>query len=269
MKKQLFIFTILFVAFQTILSQNLEVIYHTDFTRNAANPRSMYGDQTVLNISSGCSEFYSVFKDKIDALTIKMQKEGASNDRILQERRKLSPGYIYFRIYKNLPKKGKLTFTDWLIHNDYGKYTEDLEKPLWKIEKASKEIIGNTCQKATAHFRGRIWTAWYTTNIPVQEGPWKLWGLPGLILEAYDSDSLYRFVAIGIKNTTERNISIREKQYINCSRGEYMKEKNRIEENLIAALTNSSTMKIVLTDSSGKKITPKSNKYINIEIDEK
>lgn len=58
----------------------------------------------------------------------------------------------------------------------------------WKIEKNTKLIGKFICKKATANFRGREYTAWYTTEIPVPFGPWKLHGLPGLILEAYDTN---------------------------------------------------------------------------------
>ncbi len=58
----------------------------------------------------------------------------------------------------------------------------------WKILKETKKIGKFTCQKAIANFRGRNYTAWFTPDIPVPYGPWKLQGLPGLILEAYDTN---------------------------------------------------------------------------------
>ncbi|MFD0931675.1 GLPGLI family protein [Psychroflexus salinarum] len=58
----------------------------------------------------------------------------------------------------------------------------------WDITDETKKIGRYEVQKATAHFRGRDYTAWFTSEIPLPYGPWKLVGLPGLILEAYDTD---------------------------------------------------------------------------------
>lgn len=58
----------------------------------------------------------------------------------------------------------------------------------WKIEKEIKKVGKFTCQKARANFRGRNYIAWFMSDIPLPFGPWKLQGLPGLILEAYDTD---------------------------------------------------------------------------------
>lgn len=64
---------------------------------------------------------------------------------------------------------------------------EKTQKINWSIEEETKIIGGYECQKATTHFRGRDYTVWFTTKIPVPYGPWKLQGLPGAILEAYDT----------------------------------------------------------------------------------
>ena len=59
---------------------------------------------------------------------------------------------------------------------------------VWNTTNETKKIGTFICNKATTSFRGRDYTAWFTLKIPVSFGPWKLNGLPGLILEAYDTD---------------------------------------------------------------------------------
>ncbi len=90
-----------------------------------------------------------------------------------------------------------------IIEEDYfdmtpWRYKEIWEKPEWETTDESKEILGYQCFKATTEYRGRRWTAWFAPEIPVQEGPWKLCGLPGLILEAYDEGRDYVFEGNGI-----------------------------------------------------------------------
>ncbi len=72
----------------------------------------------------------------------------------------------------------------------------------WKIENEFKEIIGYKCQKATVNYRGRNYIAFFTTEIPFQNGPWKFCNLPGLILEVYSTDNVLNIIAykIQIKN---------------------------------------------------------------------
>ncbi|NGP89590.1 GLPGLI family protein [Fodinibius halophilus] len=71
----------------------------------------------------------------------------------------------------------------------------------WNISDSTKKIGNYTVQKATASFRGRSYTAWFTPEIPVPFGPWKLNGLPGLILEAYDQSGNIYFSATTITFT--------------------------------------------------------------------
>jgi GLPGLI family protein len=56
----------------------------------------------------------------------------------------------------------------------------------WKILDEAKLIKSYKCYKAVSHFRGRNYTAWFTTDIKIIDAPWKFYGLPGLIMDIYD-----------------------------------------------------------------------------------
>lgn len=71
----------------------------------------------------------------------------------------------------------------------------------WDVVKETKLIAGYTCTKAITKFRGREWVAWFASDLPLPFGPWKLHGLPGIILEAHDDSERYTFKVIGIQQT--------------------------------------------------------------------
>lgn len=71
-------------------------------------------------------------------------------------------------------------------------YAEPFDELQWNVvEDSTKTVLGYECVMATAGYHGRTWTAWFSPEIPVQDGPWKLRGLPGLILEAAASPEIY------------------------------------------------------------------------------
>lgn len=82
----------------------------------------------------------------------------------------------------------KQTMWSNLLYGEQVYVKESTPKMNWKIEKETKKIGSFVCKKATSFFRGRNYIAWFTPTIPLPFGPWKLNGLPGIILEAYDKD---------------------------------------------------------------------------------
>jgi len=80
---------------------------------------------------------------------------------------------------------------------------KDNPKISWKIEKETKNSSSLQLQKATAKFGGRNWIAWFSKDIPFQEGPYKFHGLPGLIVEIYDDRKNYHFSLNKSENFTE------------------------------------------------------------------
>lgn len=79
-------------------------------------------------------------------------------------------------------------------------YDESLSEMQWEISDSTASILGYDCQSATADYHGRKWKAWFSAEIPVPFGPWKLHGLPGLILKA-EADNGTTFQATGIEKT--------------------------------------------------------------------
>ncbi|MDM1071282.1 GLPGLI family protein [Empedobacter brevis] len=84
------------------------------------------------------------------------------------------------------------------------KFTEDLLKKgflindstllvKWTLVDESKQIDGFSCKKAITNFRGRNWEVWYTPDIPMYYGPWKFYGLPGLIVSAKEENEKFWF----------------------------------------------------------------------------
>ena len=100
----------------------------------------------------------------------------------------------------------KKTILSNLLYGNQIYIKETSTKIEWKITKESKKIGKFNSFKATGAFRGRFYTAWFTREIPIPFGPWKLNGLPGLILEAYDKN---KNVYWGFKSI---NYPIKDKQ---------------------------------------------------------
>ena len=76
---------------------------------------------------------------------------------------------------------------------------DTLVRIIWTLTNRQKRIGRFACQQAEALFRGRKYEAWFTTEVPVSVGPWKLQGLPGLILEAYDDKNEVHYLFDGIE----------------------------------------------------------------------
>lgn len=86
------------------------------------------------------------------------------------------------------------------VYYEYRKYSEPIEQRDWEVCGDSiKTILGYDCVMAEGDYHGRRWKAWFAPELPIDAGPWKLLGLPGLILEAADTTGQYRFTATGIE----------------------------------------------------------------------
>lgn len=72
-------------------------------------------------------------------------------------------------------------------------YQEPPGSLTWAIGPATATIAGYACQRATTTFGGRTWEAWFAREVPVADGPYKFYGLPGLIVKVGDGRGQYVF----------------------------------------------------------------------------
>lgn len=107
-------------------------------------------------------------------------------------------------VYKNYPEVGQMTCCQHVGldgmggQNDYMFFVESMPSFEWVLEDGDSIVCTYACQRAATSFRGRHWTVWFAPELSWQDGPWKLCGLPGLILKATDDTGSFCFEAIEI-----------------------------------------------------------------------
>lgn len=164
-------------------------------------------DWLVLQIGKNMSKCYSYYSMQVDSIfaspdrdVILRQQINAAIGSKTEWPHKRMKAYVY----KNYPQ-GKMTVTDGLLMQDYI-YEDTLYAQNWVIQDSSKLILGHECQKAVCHYRGHCWTAWFAMDIPITDGPWKLCGLPGLIMEATTEDNSHAFKLLGMEKVSKKPI---------------------------------------------------------------
>ena len=100
-------------------------------------------------------------------------------------------------VWTNYPD-GQVTVRDAIIPNIYE--TREERKPInWELIDDTLTVAGYLCKTATCQLHGRNWTALYSEDIPTSAGPWKLCGLPGLILKAEADGGIHRFTLASLQ----------------------------------------------------------------------
>lgn len=137
--------------------------------------------------------------------------------------------YSYFEgdyeLAKNLPSEGELMFKgDIRSDRDKRYYVEDIPDYGWELLDADTVICDYPCQKAQMTFRGRTWIVWYSQELPYSDGPWKLCGLPGLILQAQDLKGDFSFTAFKIAKCEDEKITIKTNGYVKTTPRQFVED---------------------------------------------
>ena len=125
--------------------------------------------------------------------------------------------------YQNLTTK-TLKFAENFAPGSKLSVVDNMSPISWKLSKNTKKIQNIQCFSAQAEYRGRVWTAWYAPSIPISSGPWLLYGLPGMILEAEDLSKTVKFICEGVIIPSE-NVEVSEPKS-NSSDGKFINGKD-------------------------------------------
>ena len=178
-------------------AQTNRFFYDYKFVPDINSKTDVKTEMMVLDINSKGSSYYSHATFVADSIQkADIEKQIQINPGSINIKKSENPGQISFKVTKDYP--GFKTYLFRKISSDQYKIGED-SKPEWKISDEKQKIGEYNTQKATTSFGGREWTAWFTQEIPFQDGPYKFYGLPGLIVKIEDETKTHSMTLAGNK----------------------------------------------------------------------
>lgn len=221
--------------------------------------------QTVLLIGRSYSMFTDYYKYKVDSL----------NDASIDNGQNLMSVVPVMMAY------GRKKNFDCVILTDFMRKNETVQQKIgmddyqysdgpvvtWKIAETDSVIEGHPCRKAVCNLRGRNYTAFYATDIPLPYGPYKFGGLPGLIMTVYDDRGDYKFELNGLEVCENLKLPI---YYYNgpdirkTTREKTMKAEKNSKDNPLASLM-ASGLQIEMSEDVKASVQPKPYNPIELE----
>ncbi|MBV8325018.1 GLPGLI family protein [Chryseobacterium sp.] len=195
------IYTVLFIAYAHFYhAQNIHVFYELKY-RSASNDTTVRKEDMLLTIDakSQKSIFQSRGKTVNDSIYRAINSEpNPSSSFISNLEQKLIPYSFYGKIIKN-PAENSYLSIESVMRNLY-KVPYQFNTT-WTLLPGTKKILKYECKNASIEFAGRKWIAWYSSEIPLTDGPYKFRGLPGLILEISSVDGDYTYTLRGLQKS--------------------------------------------------------------------
>lgn len=260
-KKSLFLFV--FLNFFKVFSQpldtaNISIYYSLSHARDTMFLNKFTTENFVLHIGKKMSVYKTMDQAAADsARNAVMEKARINFERTGQMNvnmfgvKTATPTLIYKNAVTNT-----FIFVDPFMSVNY--LIESPKMPVinWTITEETKQVQTLTCQKATAKFRGRDYEAWFCSAIPYNNGPWKFGGLPGLIVEVYDTKKQIIFSLNRIEDNKNEIVLISyPEKYQKTTAKEYTQLREEVKANPCAFLNGQMSQfngegKITITKST-------------------
>lgn len=195
MKKIVQAFLIFFFTVTTAQNTVNRFFYELTFRPNKDSLKTEK-EMMILDLDKTQSVYQSyefvVMDSILNDMVMKTKNSGFTPD--FHELPDQKQGHFSHRIFKNYPVK-EIIYKD-RIFTSYFTYHENPEFN-WNVTPEKQKIGAYDTQKATTYFAGRKWIAWFTTTIPIQDGPYKFYGLPGLIVKIEDEQKNFSWELMG------------------------------------------------------------------------
>ncbi len=259
--KRLFLFAAIGIAAINAIAQDrlgIMVSYRFEHPNYKTGVRDSKNDY-ILYANAVESKFFSPLTEYVDSM--QSTPEGMARLNEISENARSCGDYDgiphhdgLFYVVKSLADK-KLTYYEIVGMNRL--YEEEpIQDFNWKISDSTRIVLGYRCSLASVELYGRKWKAWFSPEIPIMDGPWKLSELPGLILESETEDGLYHFTATGIRNTSRPVGTVfLSDRYEKVSRRDLLKSKRAFFDNPLGNISSQASGRIVIQDENGNKIS--------------
>lgn len=183
-------------------------------------PSTEYRD-SLLSTPSGSAKGKKMF-DAAVAAYVQNRDESAMDAVVYHSR-------LY--VTKDFAKSVSITY-DQAGVGELGYYDEPFSEIDWQIvEDSTKTLLGYECVMAITDYHGRKWTAWFSPEIPVQDGPWKFCGLPGLVMEASEPSGQHSFTATGIESSSQPISPVFNTEYEKMNRLDMLRSLRNYRDN--------------------------------------
>ncbi|SIS56300.1 GLPGLI family protein [Chryseobacterium ureilyticum] len=197
---------ILLFLFVNAFSQNQRFVYEYQYIPDSANLESKKSELMYLDIMPKFSKYYSreTFKnDSVAQAILDKQMKATGKIENIPQLAASKSNTVKYTVIKDYSESKQL-FVTRMGRTKYN--VSDNRLMQWSVHLEKNTVKGYNVQKATADFGGRKWTAWFCADIPVQDGPYKFRGLPGMILKIEDSTGSHSFTLVGIKKLSDQEI---------------------------------------------------------------
>ena len=169
-------------------AQTYKAIYNINFISNL-NTRAVRTERAFLIIKNNQESSYASENTYKQDSIRRLVKEGVLTAQEVMNDSHPKTGLNHF-VQKNYSGQS-MTIANLIALDNYI-YNQKNEL-FWQLSSDTLTIKNYFCNKATTTYEGRDYIAWYTTEIPISDGPYKFWGLPGLIIKIYDTENEYTF----------------------------------------------------------------------------
>ena len=224
-----------------VIDTALVTVYYA-FNADDIKDENTYIDLGWLQVGRQYSKFASYFVAHSDSIyKPKMIKNSRGESGIAQRTYggKFPSRWSEYQFDEIYIKDGQLTeYAIMPMNLDHGccQYTESVPKQQWTLKDEQQTIHGYRCQKATCRWRGRDYEAWFTSEVPIQRGPWKFGGLPGLIVKISDAKKEYNFELVKLERTERPIMQWDFSRFKKVKRENMLKLQKKININWITVL---------------------------------